>query len=449
MGRDYIEMINENWLSNVLFTTVSINADLAKVKSGVGGDFQTAALSKAVSTPENNEATFYAWHERAADRQSTLIFCVDVRHIHELTATFRAHGVEAKFVTGDTPSNTRNEILEGFKRRQYPVLLNCGVFTEGTDIPNVDCVILARPTKSRNLLVQMIGRGTRLYPGKDNCHVIDMVSSLKTGIVTTPTLFGLDPDELVKEASVDDMKERKERKSAELEAQAGLGQMPGNSASSPELTGTMTFTDYDSVEDLIEDTSGERHIRALSPNAWVQVNADRYILSGKTGSYIALSRSQGQESGKSDVERKAIFNIEYTAKLPIDQAKRSPFARPRKIAAAYTISDAVHAADSFAANTSGFEYAFINKSQPWRRGSASPAQLKYLNKMRDQESQLEDGDVTKGQAMDMITKIKFGARGRFDKIAVGKRKVLREQERLEKDLQRIKGQEVKVGPVDR
>ena len=92
-------MIDENWLSDVMFTTVSINADLARVKSSTNGDFQTAALSKAVSTPENNEATYIAWRERAAERKSTLIFCVDVRHIHELTATFRHHGVDAKFVT--------------------------------------------------------------------------------------------------------------------------------------------------------------------------------------------------------------------------------------------------------------------------------------------------------------------------------------------------------------
>jgi ATP-dependent helicase IRC3 len=438
--RDYIDMINENWLSNVLFTTVSMNADLAKVKSGAGGDFQTAALSRAVSTPENNEATYLAWCERASDRQSTLVFCVDVRHIHDLTATFRRHGIEAKFVTGETPARTRSDILEGFKKREYPVLFNCGVFTEGTDIPNVDCVILARPTKSRNLLVQMIGRGTRLHPGKENCHVIDMVSSLKTGIVTTPTLFGLDPDELVKEASIEDMKDRKERKAAEMDPQADIAKSSSAGLAPSGLSGSMTFTDYDSVEELIEDTSGERHIRAISPNAWVQVDEHRYILSNRDGSYLTLTNTAEDGEGKS-------YTIDYTAKLPPSVTKKSPFARPRTIATASTFQDALHAADSFA--TSSFEYLFISKSQPWRRGPASPAQLNFLNQMRDEGSKLEHGDVTKGAAMDMITKIKFGARGRFGKIAVGKRRVLREQEGLRKELERVKRQEVKVGPVER
>ena len=156
--RDYIEMINEKWLTDVIFTTVSIRADLSNIKSKAGGDFQTAALSRAINTPENNEATFLAWKERAGDRKATLIFCVDVKHIHDLTNTFRRHGIESYFVTGESATKARSATLDAFKRGEYPVLLNCGVFTEGTDIPSVDCVVLARPTKSRNLLVQMIGK---------------------------------------------------------------------------------------------------------------------------------------------------------------------------------------------------------------------------------------------------------------------------------------------------
>ena len=189
MLRDYVDMIDEKWLSNVIFTTVQSKADVSGVKRGPAGDFQVGDLSRAVNTPETNEITVRAWMARATDRKSTLVFCVDLAHLSDLTATFRRHGIEANFVTGDTPKRIRSERLDAFRNRQYPVLLNCGVFTEGTDIPNIDCVVLARPTKSRNLLVQMIGRGMRLYPGKENCHIIDMVASLETGIVTTPTLY--------------------------------------------------------------------------------------------------------------------------------------------------------------------------------------------------------------------------------------------------------------------
>lgn len=187
--RDYIDMIGEKWLSNVIFTTVQSRADISGVKKGPTGDFQARDLSRAVNTPETNEITVRAWMSRAADRRSTLVFCVDLAHVSDLTATFRRRGIPAMLVTGDTPKRVRSERLDAFKNRQCPVLLNCGVFTEGTDIPNIDCIVLARPTKSRNLLVQMIGRGMRLYPGKENCHIIDMVASLEAGIVTTPTLY--------------------------------------------------------------------------------------------------------------------------------------------------------------------------------------------------------------------------------------------------------------------
>ena len=182
-------MIGEKWLSDVIFTTVQSKADVSGVRKGPAGDFQVADLSRAVNTLETNEITVRAWMARATGRQSTLVFCVDLAHVSDLTATFRRRGIQAKLITGDTPKLVRRERLDAFKNRQYPVLVNCGVFTEGTDIPNIDCVVLARPTKSRNLLVQMIGRGMRLYPGKENCHIIDMVASLEAGIVTTPTLY--------------------------------------------------------------------------------------------------------------------------------------------------------------------------------------------------------------------------------------------------------------------
>jgi ATP-dependent helicase IRC3 len=191
--KDYIDMIGEKWLSDVIFTTVQSKADISKVKKGANGDFQPGELSQVINTDPINEITVRSWLEKAKGRKSTLVFCVDLAHVAELTNTFRAYGIEAQFVTGETPKPERIARLDAFRRGEFPVLVNCGVFTEGTDIPNIDCVLLARPTKSRNLLVQMIGRGMRIHPGKKDCHIIDMVASLETGIVTTPTLFGLDP----------------------------------------------------------------------------------------------------------------------------------------------------------------------------------------------------------------------------------------------------------------
>ncbi|KAK7892910.1 putative ATP-dependent helicase IRC3 [Exophiala xenobiotica] len=439
--KDYVDMIGEKWLSDVIFTTVKSKADLSKVRSGQDGDFQTGQLSEAVNNEITNDITVKAWLSEAADRRSTLVFCVDLAHVDSLTSTFRRHGIDAQYITGATKKRVRGERLEAFKKREFPVLLNCGVFTEGTDMPNIDCVLLARPTKSRNLLVQMIGRGMRLYPGKKDCHVIDMVASLETGIVTVPTLFGLDPSEMVKGARLDDMKDLKNQRNKE--AGASVSQIaPGLR---PDITGDhrLDFTHYDSVHDLIEDTSGERHVRAMSPNAWVQVDSQKYILAAKGG--VLTLESRLSPSGGPEPQ----FAVVWKHSLPMMEGSKSPWSRPRVVATASTLSDALHAADTFA--SSKFDRNFIATSTSWRKTPASEGQLTFLNRMRDVSEDdvepLTENDITKGQAGDMITKIKFGARGRFDALQVKTRKVEREMEKQRKITEMRERETVRVGPL--
>jgi ATP-dependent helicase IRC3 len=433
-------MISDGWLSDVLFTTVRLKkANLEKVKMGANGDFQTRALSRAINNRENNDAAVRAWLDRCSERRSTIVFCVDVQHIHDLAATFSSYGIEARFVTGETPKKVRSATINAFKNFGFPVLLNCGVFTEGTDIPNIDCVLVARPTKSRNLLVQMIGRGMRLSPGKLNCHVIDMVASLETGIVTTPTLYGLDPDEIVQEANVDDLeslREMKERETLAQKALEGMHQQPpvsdGADTSGPT---TVTYVDYDSVADLIEDTSGERHIRAISRYAWVQTREDTYILTSNSGNYLRIIREDDK------------FLVKYVMKLPTSFGKGvSPFARPRTIVHGVdSLECAVHAADKFAENA--FPFISVDKNQSWRRSPASQAQLDFLNKYRADDDQLTTNKVTKGRAADMITKLKFGAKGRLSEIHTAQRKVEKRRSELHRQEELKMREIVRVGPL--
>ncbi|KAL9072444.1 MAG: hypothetical protein Q9161_003614 [Pseudevernia consocians] len=439
--RDYVDMIGEKWLSNVIFTTVQSKADISGVIRGSTGDFQVGDLSRAVNTPETNEITVRAWMARAAGRKSTLVFCVDLAHVSDLTATFRRHGIEAKLVTGDTPKRVRSERLDAFRNRQYPVLLNCGVFTEGTDIPNIDCVVLARPTKSRNLLVQMIGRGMRLYTGKENCHIIDMVASLEAGIVTTPTLFGLDPGELVAGANIEEMKSQRERK--ELEAiREERAADHGPDTSIPSRRSTITFTDYDSVYDLIDDTSGDRHIRGISQLAWVMVGQNRYVLSAQSGDYLSIECP--------DVGSSTRFSVIYTQKVPererwAESKAKSPYMRPRVIANSNTLSDAVHAADTFALTK--FPWTIVHKGQGWRKRPATEGQLAFINKLRPKADQLTGDMISKGKATDMISKIKFGAKGWFSKLEAEKKRKSRASEKLRQLDDMRQRQEVRVGPI--
>lgn len=425
--KDYIDMIGEKWLADAIFTTVKSNADLSNVADGPNGDFNPSQLSAVVNTDNANTIAVRTWLSRAAERKSTLAFCVDIEHVRCLTAKFREHGIDARYITGETPKAIRAQTLDSFRNQEYPVLVNCGLFTEGTDIPNIDCVLLARPTRSKNLLVQMIGRGLRLHSGKENCHIIDFVASLDSGIVTAPTLFGLDPGEILDKTNAQDAKEKL---GSPKEEESPI------SSRKPRLDDnvSVSFTDYDSVHDLVQDSSGEAHIRSLSKNAWVRVSQERYVLAAPRGRISIV----GDESG--------LFSVYHNRTLPTQGKGNAPLSRPRETASSLDFVHAVHAADTLA--DSVFGSMFISLRQPWRKKPASPGQVEFLNKHILKQNPIGVQDITKGQAADMITKIVNGAKGRFSEIVAQKKRTKRAEEKVSKLKRLREREEVKLGPLD-
>ncbi|OAL72482.1 DEAD box helicase [Trichophyton violaceum] len=425
--KDYVDMIGENWLSDALFTTVKSHVDLSRVSDGPNGDFQTHQLSLAVNTETANDITVSSWRSKAGERKSTLVFCVDIAHVRDLTAKFREIGVDARYITGQTPKDVRAKELEAFRNYEFPVLVNCGLFTEGTDIPNIDCVLLARPTRSKNLLIQMIGRGLRLHPDKANCHIIDMVASLNCGVLTTPTLLGLHPDEGLDKISAKDAKEKREN--FDKDPAQGQGTKKGRSPEDEDIV--VGFTDYDSVHDLVQDASGEDHIRAISENAWVQVSPHRYILSAPAGRLTISKDNSG------------LFSVHHVISLTPSGNSKSPFSRPREVVSAVDLVQAIHAADTLASRIFGGP-VYIASWQPWRKRRASPGQIGYLRKQLGKEIPEK---ITKGEAADMITKLKHGAKGQFKELLSSKRRSKRELERMAKWKEMAASEEVKIGPL--
>lgn len=131
------------------------------------------------------DAIAQAYREHA--QGATLIFAVSVHQAEEITR--RIPG--AVVVTGKTKD--RADIIERFSRREIACIVNVMVFTEGTDIPLVETVIIARPTQSEALYTQMVGRGLRVHPEKEKLILIDCVGVTgKASLCTAPTLLGLD-----------------------------------------------------------------------------------------------------------------------------------------------------------------------------------------------------------------------------------------------------------------
>jgi ATP-dependent helicase IRC3 len=200
-----LQAIREGWLVDVKGIRVKTNTDLSGV-SVRAGDFAIGELEEAVNVDARNHLIVQSWLKYGENRQ-TICFCVDIAHAKSLSDTFKAYGVAAESIWGTDPD--RSDKLKYHKAGGLKVLTNCGVLTEGYDDWAVSCIIMARPTKSQLLFVQMAGRGTRLPKGIDNllqaraegillvkedCLLIDVVDNCaKHSMVTLASIFGLAP----------------------------------------------------------------------------------------------------------------------------------------------------------------------------------------------------------------------------------------------------------------
>ena len=168
---------------------IETETDLGDVSYRMG-DFAEGELSQAVNTANRNSIIIEAFQEHAADRRA-VAFCVGVDHAHGLADTFADAGITSATVTGTTPTDERRQLLKDFAAGNIRVMTNCMVLTEGFDDPGIDAILMARPTASRPLYTQAVGRGLRLAPGKDDLLVLDFVDNCrKHKLVTAMSLLG-------------------------------------------------------------------------------------------------------------------------------------------------------------------------------------------------------------------------------------------------------------------
>lgn len=176
-GMDYyisiLDMIMQNYLCEPLALMVHSKTNLSDVKT-TAGEFNQKELEDAVDTVERNELIVKSYQEYAKDRKSALVFCVGIEHLNHVVEEFNRDGIYCKGVDSTYNAEDRKSIIEEFKSGKLPVLVNCGVLTVGFDYPRLDCIILARPTKSKILYTQILGRGLRIHPEKENALIIDI-----------------------------------------------------------------------------------------------------------------------------------------------------------------------------------------------------------------------------------------------------------------------------------
>ena len=176
------ELIRDGYLCSLVTKAGKTKAHTETV-SMRGGEFVPGELESLMNRDALVESACAEIVERTTDRKACLIFATGVEHgRHIARVLHQKHSVECGFVSGETPPAEREELLARFRgdssgtlfgRDPLQYLCNVNVLTTGFDAPNIDCIALLRPTMSPGLYYQMVGRGFRLHPGKNDCLVLD------------------------------------------------------------------------------------------------------------------------------------------------------------------------------------------------------------------------------------------------------------------------------------
>jgi superfamily II DNA or RNA helicase len=175
------ELISGGYLSPFRVFAPS-HPDLTKVRT-LAGDYHEADLSGVMNDAHLLADVVDTWRRRAENR-STFCFAVDRAHAKHLQAKFEEAGISTGYIDAYTSTNERNEIKRRFHDGSIRVVCNVGCLTTGVDW-DVRCIVLARPTKSEILFVQIIGRGLRTAEGKEDCLILDHSDThLRLGFVT-------------------------------------------------------------------------------------------------------------------------------------------------------------------------------------------------------------------------------------------------------------------------
>lgn len=193
MYENYSELIVGDTIQNLIdkgflakATTYSYDVGLTSLKVGINGDYTVKSSDELYSNMVMQEKLLHAYTEKALGKK-TLIFNNGINTSLYVYDSFRNAGFNIRHLDNTTSNEDRKEILHWFKKTPDAILTSVGILTTGFDEPTVECVILNRATKSLTLYFQMIGRGSRKLPHKDNFTIIDLGNNaLRFGLWNNP-----------------------------------------------------------------------------------------------------------------------------------------------------------------------------------------------------------------------------------------------------------------------
>lgn len=392
-SRSISTMIGSGYLSPVIGRKILTNFSLEKIRSQ-NGDFAIGELAEAVNTPERNEFIISKFMEYAAERKS-VVFCCDVQHCKDLAAAFQARGIDSSAVWGDMPTDERERALEDLKHGRIQLVTSCGILTEGYDEASLSCVVMARPTKSQNLYIQMAGRGLRIYPSKENCLILDFCDQYHN-LDATMSLAKTIPEAV-------QIEEEKQQQKVELE----------------EIDRTPKITCLDTVDKVFDILGNQRFIwTALDGDEWSLQDDEKreIVLRPKDLGYVAALY---YADGSSELIIEDPLLLEYAQGCAEDYARRN-------LKIAFANADAEWMNESIPATANQRNY--LEKLDAWQDGmtkaqAAIEIRKAVANKNKQRRAManepitdkqkyflqnrgVDTSDMTKLQALQAIAKLK-------------------------------------------
>ncbi|MCB1255844.1 MAG: DUF3427 domain-containing protein [Microthrixaceae bacterium] len=164
------------------------------------GRFDPQALTEAVETRARAQHSLDLWRTRCNNR--TLAFCVSITHADFMAEYFNAAGVRSVAVHSGPDSYSRVDAIKGLRTGEIQVVFTVDVFNEGVDIPEIDSVMMLRPTGSPVIFLQQLGRGLRLSDGKDHLTVVDFVGNHSSFLIAPRVLAGLSSNRTLSQTDV-------------------------------------------------------------------------------------------------------------------------------------------------------------------------------------------------------------------------------------------------------
>jgi len=175
---DIETLIKQKFLSPLISKAADFQMDPSKVKV-TAGDYVVKQLGMAFdqNTITNKICKELVKYEKI--RKNWLLFAIDIAHAEHVATELSTYGIKAMYVHSNMPIELRDEIIRLYREGSIKALVNVAVLTTGFDYPEIDMIALLRPTRSPVLHVQMIGRGSRIAPGKKDCLVLDFAGNLQ------------------------------------------------------------------------------------------------------------------------------------------------------------------------------------------------------------------------------------------------------------------------------